>query len=135
LIHQHQTPVRNRALLAIVFVVGILVTLASVAALSTLRNGRLSIDAIGAEPTEKDRLDALLLVRDIDTARQKAKLRLYLDPVGRFADNTGRFAQNIAVDSSNENGAAVVGPHFGRDGTALPQRRERVLQIQRSKEP
>ena len=87
-------------LVAIAVVTVILV--ASVLALSTLRSGRVAIDTIGATRSESSRIDALLLVRDVDTGRQEAKLRLYLDPVGTLSDGSGRFAQRVLFDSSNE---------------------------------
>ena len=84
------------------------VLIASTAALSTLRHGRLAIDTIGAPSSTSDRLDAVLLVRDVDTARQEAKLRLYIDPVGALADREGGFAKRIVVDSSNESGSLLT---------------------------
>jgi Domain of unknown function (DUF4436) len=84
------------------------VALTSVVALSMLQSGRISIESIGASPAEADRVNAVLLVRDVDTARQEAKFRLYLEPSGRFADSRGRFAQAIQVDSSNEAAGGVL---------------------------
>ena len=84
------------------------ISIASLVMLSTLRSGRVSIDTIGATRSVTDRLDALLLIRDIDTARQEAKLRLYLDPAGALADSNGRFARTVIVDSSNENTSGLL---------------------------
>ncbi len=84
------------------------VALTSVVALTMLQRGRIAIESVGATDSTPDRIDALLLVRDVDTARQEAKFRLYLEPIGRFADSQGRFAQTIQIDSSNESSGGVL---------------------------
>jgi hypothetical protein len=86
------------------------ISLTSVVALATLRSGRISIDTIGTSNSnsDTDRVEAVLLIRDIDTARQEAKLRLYLDPAGALADTTGRFAQKVLFDSSNETSTGLL---------------------------
>ncbi len=105
----NKSTVRLAACIAVVCV--ILIT--SLVTLSTLRSGRVSIDTIGATRSVTDRVDALLLIRDIDTARQEAKLRLYLDPAGALADATGRFARTVVVDSSNENTSGLLTAESG----------------------
>ena len=99
---------KTTARLAAVIAAVVVISVTSLAALSTLRSGRVSIDTIGAPRSTTDRIDALLLIRDIDTARQEAKLRLYLDPAGALADGTGRFARKVVVDSSNETTSGLL---------------------------
>ena len=91
-----------------VIAAAVVIATTSAVALSTLRAGRVAIDTMGAAERTTDRIDALLLIRDIDTARQEAKLRLYVDPAGEFADSSGRFAKKVLLDSSNEAGSGML---------------------------
>ncbi len=104
---------RRTAILCAAITAVAVLFLTSAIALATLRTGRVAIDTIGEQRSGGDRVDALMLIRDVDTARQEAKLRLYLDPAGTLADNAGRFARTVRFDSSSETTAGTISAELG----------------------
>lgn len=99
---------RKAAALLIVISLLAVVVVVSALALSTLKTGRYSISSVGASSSTVDRLDVFLLARDVDTARQEAKFRLYVEPAGAYADDNGKFAEDIEIDTSSEASGDVL---------------------------